>query len=86
MYSLLRQAAVASCLTVTLIAAQFFPATPEDTTVLKSKFHDGVTISYKEVSIRSHVTIYMHVLAPNKCNNQILRDDEHSVHKADKTS
>lgn len=28
-----------------------FPPTPEDVTVLKSKFGDGVTISYKEVSI-----------------------------------
>ena len=34
------------------VFAQFPPA-PENVTVLKSKFGDGVTISYKEVSIRA---------------------------------
>lgn len=31
------------------LAAAQFPPTPEGLTVLKSKFHENVTISYKEV-------------------------------------
>lgn len=31
------------------VGAQYFPSTPEGVTTLKSKFHEGVTISYKEV-------------------------------------
>ena len=34
----------------TLVFAQYFPPTPSGHKVLQSKFHDGVTISYKEVS------------------------------------
>jgi hypothetical protein len=30
-------------------SASYFPLTPEGVTVLKSKFHENVTISYKEV-------------------------------------
>ena len=30
--------------------AQYFPPTPEGITVLKSRFRENVTISYKEVS------------------------------------
>lgn len=30
--------------------AQYFPPTPEDVITLKSKYHEGVKISYKEVS------------------------------------
>ncbi|MCJ1390327.1 hypothetical protein MMC18_003186 [Xylographa bjoerkii] len=51
MYSLLRLVTVSSYLTATLVAAQFFPPTPEGIRVLKSKFHHGVTISYKEPEI-----------------------------------
>ncbi|MCJ1310356.1 hypothetical protein MMC25_004020 [Agyrium rufum] len=35
----------------TLASAQYFPPTPEGQTILKSKFHEGVTISYKEPGI-----------------------------------
>ncbi|MCJ1386931.1 hypothetical protein MMC17_010060 [Xylographa soralifera] len=52
MYSLLCHVAFSSYLTATLVAAQYFPPTPEGITVLKSMFHDGVTISYKEVSMQ----------------------------------
>lgn len=31
------------------VSAQYFPPKPEGVTTLKSKFHEGVTISYKEV-------------------------------------
>lgn len=34
------------------LAAAQFPPTPEGVKVLKSKFHQNVTISYKEVSCR----------------------------------
>jgi hypothetical protein len=33
------------------LASAQFPPKPEGTTVLKSRFHENVTISYKEVSI-----------------------------------
>ena len=32
-----------------LASSQYFPPTPEGVTTVKSKFHEGVTISYKEV-------------------------------------
>lgn len=32
-----------------LVSSQYFPPTPEGVTTVKSKFHEGVTISYKEV-------------------------------------
>ena len=44
----------------TLTASQYFPPTPEGLTVVKSKFVEGVSISYKEVSI---VQIYSSVLS-----------------------
>jgi hypothetical protein len=31
--------------------AQYFPPTPKGVTTLKSKYHDGVKISYKEVGL-----------------------------------
>lgn len=31
------------------VTSQYFPPRPEGITVLKSKFHEDVTISYKEV-------------------------------------
>ena len=33
-----------------VLAHAQFPPTPEGVTVVKSKFHEGVTISYKDVS------------------------------------
>lgn len=47
--------AVVSCL-FGLVSSQYFPPTPENVTVLQSKFHPGVTISYKEVKICSYVS------------------------------
>ena len=32
------------------VHSNYFPPKPEGVTVLKSKFHENVTISYKEVS------------------------------------
>ena len=54
----LKIAVVASFATLT--ASQYFPPTPEGLTVVKSKFVEGVSISYKEVSI---VQIYSLVLS-----------------------
>ena len=33
------------------VQAQYFPPVPEGVTTLKSKFNNGITISYKEVCI-----------------------------------
>ena len=40
----------ASVLGLAALAAAQFPPTPEGVKVLKSKIHDGVKITYKEVS------------------------------------
>lgn len=37
-----------SLLLLASLAAAQFPPKPEDVKVLKSKFHDGVTVSYKQ--------------------------------------
>ncbi|KKA24837.1 Carboxypeptidase D [Rasamsonia emersonii CBS 393.64] len=37
-------------------ACQYFPPKPEGVRTLKSKFHDGVTISYKEVGVLSDIS------------------------------
>ena len=33
------------------VLAQYFPPIPEGVTTLKSKYHEGVKISYKEVKL-----------------------------------
>jgi hypothetical protein len=36
-----------------LARCQYFPPTPENVTVLRSRFNSDITISYKEVSARN---------------------------------
>lgn len=42
--------ALATAKLLSFVTAQYFPPTPEGITLLKSKFHENVSISYKEVS------------------------------------
>lgn len=46
-----------------LTAAQF-PPKPEAVNVLKSKFHENVTISYKEVSFRHQTSVCGSIVTP----------------------
>lgn len=54
-----------SALLLSRRASAQFPPEPEGVTVLRSKFHENVTISFKEVSLVSHIIKHVPLAHPS---------------------